>query len=139
MSDRDLDKEWKPNGRPQSQMAQSFATSLDDIFGINSQFDDLDTALQQKKQEVSFQSAELKALEARLKATEERLRASKAGTGNTATNTSERPPSPDADARTIRPDTKRQPSYNAPPMPGRLPPTPGASEDGEEFPSRRFE
>jgi len=75
MSDDELDREWKPNGRPQSTMARSFSLALNDLFKIDNSLADLDAAVSEKKQKVSSQTSELEALEARLKATEERLKA----------------------------------------------------------------
>jgi len=75
MSDDELDREWKPNARPQSTMARSFSLALNDLFKIDNSLADLDAAVSEKKQQVSSQTSELEALEARLKATEERLKA----------------------------------------------------------------
>jgi len=176
MSDEALDREWKPNGRPQSTMARSFSLALNDLFKIDNSIADLDAAVSEKKRVVSSQTSELEALEARLRATEERLKARQAavhshpqrsnsprqriplgdtfsqpphkaegrsptsplatrfgnesrpwsGSGNVVeadnTKTPSRPSSGWA-----RP---RESSYSAP-IPGALPPTPSASEDGD--------
>jgi len=74
MSDDELDRKWKPNGRPQSTMARSFSAALNDVFKIDNSLADLDAAVDQNKRAVLNQTSELEALEARLKATEERLK-----------------------------------------------------------------
>jgi len=84
MSDDELDREWKSNGRPQSTMARSFSLALNDLFKIDNSLADLDAAVSEKKQQLSSQTSELEALEARLKATEERLKA--AATSRTSPN-----------------------------------------------------
>lgn len=108
-----------------------------------------------RKKAVSTQTSELEALEARLKATEERLKAKGAPvpasgrssprpraplasdtfTSTTSAPKTESPTSPLASEFSQRPATanrpqtgKKQESYSTPPMPGQLPPTPGASE-----------
>jgi hypothetical protein len=64
MSDDELDREWKPNGRPQSSviisistdptdlvnstMALSFSAALNDVFKIDNSLADLDAAVDQK-------------------------------------------------------------------------------------------
>jgi hypothetical protein len=66
MSDDELDREWKPNGRPQSlvfgairvtglaltlrhrTMARSFSAALNDVFKIDNSLADLDAAVEQK-------------------------------------------------------------------------------------------
>ena len=64
MSDDELDREWKPNGRPQSSviisiatdptdlvnstMARSFSAALNDVFKIDNSLADLDAAVDQK-------------------------------------------------------------------------------------------
>ncbi|EFQ99208.1 hypothetical protein MGYG_02222 [Nannizzia gypsea CBS 118893] len=78
MTDVELDKEWKPNGRrPQSTMARSLAAALDNAFMLDSEVDSLTNAIHYKQTMVSMQSRELEALEARLRATENRLRMQK--------------------------------------------------------------
>jgi len=161
MSDDELDQEWKPNGRPQSTMARSFSAALNDVFKIDNSLADLDAAVEQKKRAVSSQSQELEALEGRLRATEERLRSrqvsGQSGRSSGPSSPRQRVPLGDtfaAQGQTgdksqtgtqvaesnskapARPATaKRQEvSYSTPPMPGGLPPTPGASDDGEAPP-----
>ncbi|EEQ31579.1 hypothetical protein McanMca71_006118 [Microsporum canis] len=78
MTDMELDKEWKPNGRrPQSTMARSLAAALDNAFMLDSEVDSLTNSIHYKQQIVSMQSRELEALEARIRATENRLRMQK--------------------------------------------------------------
>ncbi|ORY00394.1 hypothetical protein BCR34DRAFT_575843 [Clohesyomyces aquaticus] len=73
----DPDRDWKPNGRPQSTIARNFLSELDDLFKIDSSIDVLDRTVHQKKQAVSNHAQELEALEARLRETEERLKQAK--------------------------------------------------------------
>ncbi|GAB7329628.1 hypothetical protein MBLNU13_g01375t1 [Cladosporium sp. NU13] len=77
------------NRRPESSIAQSFAADLDSMFGLSTgevpvrsesgentssgRPEDIEQALNQKKQTLSSKAAELEELEARIKATEERL------------------------------------------------------------------
>ncbi|KAF3480489.1 uncharacterized protein GIQ15_05836 [Arthroderma uncinatum] len=78
MTDMELDKEWKPNGRrPQSTMARSLAAALDNAFMLDSEVDSLTNSIQHKQQLVSMHSRELEALEARIRETENRLRMQK--------------------------------------------------------------
>lgn len=104
-----------------------------------------------RKQAVSTQTSELEALEARLKATEERLKKAaasppgKSSTGRSSPRSraplsgetfqeGEQPTSPLAsEFRHSRPNTGRQTKEEwTAPMPGALPPTPGASEGESE-------
>jgi len=134
MSDEDLDRDWKPNGRrPQSTMARSFSAALDDMFKIDNSIADLDAAVAEKKQAVSSQTSELEALEARLRATEERLKAS--GLAISPQSPRQRIPLGDAfnqdketSPTTTRQQTKAPSRPNTASRPGALPPTPGASE-----------
>ncbi|KUJ13626.1 uncharacterized protein LY89DRAFT_737595 [Mollisia scopiformis] len=157
MSDDELDREWKPSARPQSTMARSFSLALNDLFKIDNSVADLDAAVYEKKKAVSTQTSELEALEARLKATEERLKKASAGSppGKSSTGRSsprsrvplgdtfkeeEQATSPLASEfrisrpNTGRPQTKEEwkPDTYSAPMPGALPPTPGASEGESE-------
>lgn len=113
-----------------------------------------------RKKAVSTQTSELEALEARLRATEERLKARQANSLNMkpgdATSPRQRAPIPfdektqqenkapggqtGAEYRRVpsRPSTAKQTdSYGAPPMPGALPPTPGASDGTLSHPRGR--
>ncbi|KAF2708477.1 hypothetical protein K504DRAFT_308103 [Pleomassaria siparia CBS 279.74] len=72
-----LDREWKPSGRPQSTIAKNFMSELDDLFKLDGGLDLLDKNVHQKKQAVTTHTQELEALEARLRATEERLKQAK--------------------------------------------------------------
>uniref|UniRef100_A0A8H7TV34 Uncharacterized protein n=1 Tax=Bionectria ochroleuca TaxID=29856 RepID=A0A8H7TV34_BIOOC len=75
MSDAELDRDWKPNGRrPQSTIARSFSAELMDIFRIENSISDLDKEVDQRKQKVGQSNDELASLEARLKEMENRLR-----------------------------------------------------------------
>jgi len=176
MSDDELDREWKSNGRPQSTMARSFSLALNDLFKIDNSVADLDAAVSEKKQKVSSQTSELEALEARLKATEERLKAAASARSSPSPNgkpsgrSSPRPRPPVGDAFTnpqtsprcatspLASELNNRPSNGrpttgksegrpqsgwqnrgnitggAPAMPGALPPTPSASEDGDAPP-----
>ncbi|KAF7858506.1 hypothetical protein EAF04_009106 [Stromatinia cepivora] len=160
MSDAELDSQFVPNGRPQSQMARSFALALDDLFKLDST-DDLDAIVTEKKNEISTKTSELEELEARLKATEERLRAKQAavtprssppGKSHSQQQRSTMDPISPLEPKFVnnipsrgdetssvnhasRPAAPRQDqSYTtalASHIPGALPPTPGASEDGD--------
>jgi len=157
MSDAELDKEFVPTGRPQSQMARSFALALDDLFKLDSSAADLDAIVSEKKNEISTKTSELEELEARLKATEERLKARQAaaspgssppGKTNMPLQQSTTSPTSPLESKfennvaprgaevsgglASRPAAPKQdPSYTtalASHIPGALPPTPGASE-----------
>jgi len=69
------DREWTPNGRPQSMMALSFSADLDALFGLGA----LEESVEQRKKALSSQAAELKALEARLQETEAKLKETSSG------------------------------------------------------------
>ncbi|KAF2199629.1 hypothetical protein GQ43DRAFT_111086 [Delitschia confertaspora ATCC 74209] len=69
-----MDHSWKPNGRPQSTLAQNFSAALDDLFQINGGLDALSKNVHRRKQTVTIQTSELEQLEARLRETEERLK-----------------------------------------------------------------
>ena len=116
--------------------------------------------LSRRKKAVSTQTSELEALEARLKATEERLKAAASSKSPSPGRSSPKPRTPLGDTFTqsptkannptsplstefekpgSRPATANRPKTgdgrpSAPPMPGQLPPTPGASE-GESYSS----
>ncbi|TVY67414.1 hypothetical protein LSUE1_G006580 [Lachnellula suecica] len=155
MSDDELDREWKPNARPQSTMARSFSLALNDLFKIDNSLADLDAAVSEKKKAVSSQTSELEALEARLKAAEERLKArgvspaAKSSTGRssprqrvplgqdtfspTSPSKTEQPTSPLSSEFSQRPATANRPQTGKAEgrpesRPGALPPTPGSSE-----------
>jgi uncharacterized coiled-coil protein SlyX len=155
MSDDELDRDWVPSGRPQSTMARNFSLALNDLFKIDNCVADLDAVVSEKKKVVSNQTSELEALEARLRATEERLKKASGGSPppKPSGRSSPHPRTPLADTfaasptkaatptsplhtehkNASRPQTKdgrKQDTYAAP-LPGALPPTPGASEDGD--------
>ncbi|TEY77320.1 hypothetical protein BOTCAL_0056g00290 [Botryotinia calthae] len=162
MSDAELDSQYVPTGRPQSQMARSFALALDDLFKLDSS-EDLDAIVSEKKNEISTKTSELEELEARLRATEERLKAKQAAAipgsllpGNSASRqkqSTDGPISPlepkfenNITSRVVgirgeslasRPAApKPEQSYTtalASHIPGALPPTPGASEGEYEL------
>ncbi|CAK7241489.1 MAG: hypothetical protein STHCBS139747_002951 [Sporothrix thermara] len=74
MSDEELDRDWKPNGRrPQSTIARSFSLELMDIFRIENSVADLDEQVEKRKQQVNSQTSELEALEARIREMEAML------------------------------------------------------------------
>ncbi|KAG8350562.1 hypothetical protein FVEN_g11327 [Fusarium venenatum] len=141
LTDEELDRDWQPNGRrPQSTIARSFSAELMDIFRIENSLTDLDQQVHAKKQTVDKETEELAALEARIREMEERLRRSTGGaqqpspqTANQAQSQTQQPSSLDApkdDSKVrSRPGTARA-SQQAPSS-GNMPPTPGASEDGD--------
>jgi len=156
MSDEEMDRDWKPSTRPQSTMARSFSLALNDLFKIDNSLADLDAAVYEKKKAVSTQTSELEALEARLKATEERLKKASGGSppGKSSTGRSSprsrvplgdtfkeeeqasSPLSSEFRKSAGRSETKEgwKPNKYSASMPGALPPTPGASEDGDNPP-----
>lgn len=91
------DRGWKPNGRPQSTLAQNFSAALDDLFKIDGGLDDLSKHVHQRKQTVTIQSEELQALEARLRETEERLKRAKTSPPSSdRKNSQRRTPAPES-------------------------------------------
>lgn len=147
-TDEQLDRDWQPNGRrPQSTIARSFSQELIDIFRIEDSVSDLgkdnksaedaelESKLEQKKQEVTSQSSELEALERRIKEMEERLRRSQGITLPAGQNQGDQAAAHDKDSAqqrtmgTSRPGTAKQ-TQHAPMHGGAMPPTPTASEDG---------
>ncbi|KAK4121864.1 hypothetical protein N657DRAFT_657396 [Parathielavia appendiculata] len=154
MSDEELDREWKPNGRrPQSAIAQMFSQELMDIFRIDNSVNDLDEKVKQRKQQINSQTSELEALEARIREMEMRLKgqigpdnpgqSSTAGAAQSNNTSAPAPPEKDYPADQSRareqqhkyagsrPGTAKQ---SQPTVPGALPPTPAGSE-GESKPS----
>jgi hypothetical protein len=103
-----------------------------------------------RKRVVSTQTSELEALEARIKATEERLKAKQAGislsrTPSGRSSPQQRTPLGDTfgsppphhpisplatefGSQNVNREKRANQTYTTPPMPGQLPPTPGASE-----------
>jgi uncharacterized coiled-coil protein SlyX len=141
LTDEELDRDWQPNGRrPQSTIARSFSAELMDIFRIENSLTDLDQQVHDKKQTVDKNAEELAALEARIREMEDRLRRSAGGSQSRSplpqtqtANQAQQPssldaPKDDSKARS-RPGTARA-SQQAPSS-GNMPPTPGASEDGD--------
>ncbi|PHH58380.1 hypothetical protein CDD80_2412 [Ophiocordyceps camponoti-rufipedis] len=77
MTDAELDRDWKPNGRrPQSTVARSFSDELMDIFRIDNSLTDLDQKVDQRRQNVGKNNQELADIEARIREMEDRLRRS---------------------------------------------------------------
>ncbi|KAK5661334.1 hypothetical protein OQA88_11229 [Cercophora sp. LCS_1] len=75
MTDEELDRDWKPNGRrPQSTIARSFSLELMDIFRIENSVADLDEQVDKRKQQLNNQTTELEELEARIREMEQRLK-----------------------------------------------------------------
>lgn len=157
MTDEELDRDWKPNGRrPQSTIARSFSQELMDIFRIENSIADLDEKVDKRKQQINTQTSELEAIEARLREMEQLLQqpARKSVSPNGKANGSprtQRPPvagafdHPDAPPPLPQKDHQRsagnqQHKYARRPgtaaesqraVPGALPPTPVGSEDGD--------
>jgi ATP phosphoribosyltransferase regulatory subunit HisZ len=147
MSDEELDRDWKPNGRrPQSTIARTFSAELMDIFRIDNSLADLDNQVDQRRQNVGKTTQELASLEARIREMEERLKGnSGASSGrpavtqdafrpvNNASSQSQQDGGATADAvadkHSSRPGTAR--AVQQAPSSGIMPPTPGASEDGD--------
>ncbi|KAJ9149976.1 hypothetical protein NKR23_g3967 [Pleurostoma richardsiae] len=147
MTDEELDRDWKPNGRrPQSTIARSFSQELVDIFRIENSVADLDEQVDKRKHQISSQATELEALEARIKEMEDRLKRQQPHGGSprvqrpTVANAfGDVPPKvPDKDNElpaspsrlehkhsSSRPATARAGQQA---VPGALPPTPVASE-----------
>ncbi|CAK7272057.1 hypothetical protein SEPCBS57363_004938 [Sporothrix epigloea] len=85
MSDEELNRDWKPNGRrPQSTIARSFSLELMDIFRIENSVADLDELVDRRKQQVNSQTTELQSLEARIREMEAMLHRSKPSAVETA-------------------------------------------------------
>ncbi|KAE8328151.1 hypothetical protein BDV39DRAFT_174617 [Aspergillus sergii] len=73
----DADQGWKPNGRPQSTMAQAFSSTLDSLFALDSDVHHLEQTVDERKFQMIIQNRELEELQAKIRATEERLKARK--------------------------------------------------------------
>lgn len=156
MTDEELDRDWKPSGRrPQSTIARSFSQELMDIFRIENSVADLDEKVDKRKHVVQSQTSELEALEARIKEMEERLKRQSMPPASPRTQRppvsgafgepSDAPPQvPEKDNRrpaSSRPQQQQQDAkHGSRPgtarasqqaVPGALPPTPTASEDGD--------
>ncbi|KAG5753183.1 hypothetical protein H9Q70_004168 [Fusarium xylarioides] len=145
LTDEELDRDWQPSGRrPQSTIARSFSAELMDIFRIENSLTDLDQQVHDKKQTVDKNTEELASLEARIREMEDRLRRSVGTTqrsplpqvqtqNNNQSQTQQQSSSLDAPTDSSkarsRPGTARA-SQQAPSS-GNMPPTPGASEDGD--------
>lgn len=156
-TDEELDRDWVPNGRrPQSTMARSFSAELMDIFRIENSISDLDNQVDQRKQKVDKGTDELASLEQRIKEMEERLLRTKnqnsragidsvVGRGadtsskdnaaaiNEATGKQQQQQQ-QQDATFVKSENSRPGTARATqqaPSSGNMPPTPGASEDGD--------
>ncbi|EON67758.1 hypothetical protein W97_07012 [Coniosporium apollinis CBS 100218] len=68
-----IDRQWRPSTKRQSTVARNFSAALDEIFDTDNS--GLQSELNERKQAVDDQSAELSALAARLRETEDRLKA----------------------------------------------------------------
>ncbi|KEY66948.1 hypothetical protein S7711_06897 [Stachybotrys chartarum IBT 7711] len=149
MSDEELNRDWKPNGRrPQSTIARTFSQELMDIFRIENSIADLDNKVDQRRQTVGKNTEELASLEARIREMEDRLRRNGGGArpaiSGDAFNPDARsgsvqaPSHRDSEAvasskdgkQSSRPGTARAPQPA--PSSGMMPPTPGPSE-GEYY------
>ncbi|KAH7249316.1 hypothetical protein NW759_009775 [Fusarium solani] len=147
LTDEELDRDWQPSGRrPQSTIARSFSAELMDIFRIENSLSDLDQQVHDKKQTVDKNTEELASLEARIREMEDRLRRSAPGGSRPSLAQvvnkgaadddqqhnqnlqAEDASKDDAKARS-RPGTAR--ATQQAPSSGNMPPTPGASEDGD--------
>ncbi|EME48618.1 hypothetical protein DOTSEDRAFT_67602 [Dothistroma septosporum NZE10] len=74
MAERENPRPQRFNTRPESTIAQNFASDLDAMFGLDSGgVDDLHRTVEQKKQVVTTGEQQLQELEAKLRETEERL------------------------------------------------------------------
>ncbi|KAF3765741.1 hypothetical protein M406DRAFT_356037 [Cryphonectria parasitica EP155] len=141
MSDEELEKDWKPNARrPQSTIARSFSAELEGIFRIDNSVADLDAKLDERKHTVQTQATELELLEQRIREMEERLKRNGNPPAPQASIPERRQVAPQPSDSTLtataadqkhggsRPGTAKA-SQQA--VPGALPPTPTASEDGD--------
>ncbi|RCI14454.1 hypothetical protein L249_6124 [Ophiocordyceps polyrhachis-furcata BCC 54312] len=135
MTDAELDRDWKPNGRrPQSTVARSFSDELMDIFRIDNSLTDLDQKVDQRRQNVGKNNEELASIEARIREMEDRLRQkSQQSRSSLKTSTpSTTTPQKRSDAQPPQSSSHNKPwsrPGTARPQ-GHMPPTPGASEDG---------
>jgi chromosome segregation ATPase len=140
MADEELDRNWKPNGRrPQSTIARTFSQELMDIFRIENSLTDLDQQVDQRRQVVDKNTQELASIEKRIREMEARLTgggqhsrpalpkdAAAASAASTATADK------DEKVQSSRPGTAGTArAAQSAPGSGFMPPTPGASEDGD--------
>ncbi|KAG9257693.1 uncharacterized protein F5Z01DRAFT_695076 [Emericellopsis atlantica] len=152
--DKEHDQENTPaNGDANARtMARSFSAELMDIFRIENSVSDLDSQVHKRKHTVQQTTTELASLEARLKEMEARLKHSQArmSISGTSFRPSEGTPSDNnhgippfnprdessapavaaaEDKARSRPGTAK--ATQQAPSSGDMPPTPGASEDGD--------
>ncbi|KAL5362589.1 hypothetical protein BJX96DRAFT_154202 [Aspergillus floccosus] len=78
----DADQGWKPSGRPQSTMAQAFSSTLDSVFALDSEVDNLSQTIDQKRFQMLIKNRELEELQAKIRAAEERLKAQQGSTSS---------------------------------------------------------
>ncbi|UNI19868.1 hypothetical protein JDV02_006013 [Purpureocillium takamizusanense] len=144
MTDAELDRDWQPNGRrPQSTIARSFSQELMDIFRIENSLTDLDQQVDERfvstctalRQNVGKNNQELADLEARIREMEDRLRRNQGARTGIQVNTNQSSSQQRTEAvakddskQRSRPGTAR--ATQQAPSSGNMPPTPGASEDG---------
>lgn len=133
MTDAELDRDWVPSGRrPLSTVARSFSQELVDIFRIDNSVSDLDQQVNERRENVGKTTQELAELEARIRDMEERLHRNK-GEKQPARRPQAPggppPPPPKDEPNKSRPGTARAPRQA--PSSANMPPTPGASEDGD--------
>lgn len=137
-TDEELDRDWQPSGRrPQSTIARSFSQELMDIFRIENSLTDLDQQVSEKKRNVNRNTQELASLEKRLREMEERLKnpnQSRTPLPQVQQDQDQQFQSLDAVTKEdqkarSRPGTAR--ATQQAPSAGNMPPTPGASEDGD--------
>ncbi|KYK55339.1 hypothetical protein DCS_07302 [Drechmeria coniospora] len=139
MTDAELDRDWKPNGRrPQSTIAQSFSLELMDIFRIEGSLTELDQKVDERRQNVGKTNQELAALDAQLREMEDRLRRSQQASAGIRLDSSTARPSHKLDASlghepsnlgadsTSHPGTARIAQQAS--SSGNMPPNPGAGE-----------
>ncbi|KAK5997260.1 hypothetical protein PT974_02614 [Cladobotryum mycophilum] len=73
-TDEELDRDWVPNGRrPQSTIARNFQQELGELFKLDAPLTDLNTKIDERKQNLGKNNQELADLEARLREMEQRL------------------------------------------------------------------
>jgi len=77
--DAELDRAFKPRARPQSIMAIDFGNSLDEMFMIDNSLTELTLSIDKKHQSISFQSAELEALQEQIRKADELIERRRSG------------------------------------------------------------
>ncbi|PFH58588.1 hypothetical protein XA68_13466 [Ophiocordyceps unilateralis] len=133
MTDAELDRDWKPNGRrPQSTVARSFSEELMGIFRIDDSLTELDQKVNERRQNVGKNNQELADIEARIRDMEDRLRKqqNRSSLQSAAVSTPQKKADAQPPAAASKPWSRPGTARPQAPGSGRLPPTPGASEDG---------